>query len=146
MNARKVVLFLVLTILGVVASSRLASLNSERSKDRDARRLSDIAQIQSALASYYKDHKMYPPSADGSKVNDIQASLVPSYLPSVPQDPFLRNGNPAYGYRYCAANTTGQDYSLLVYFENAPLSYHDKGCSLTTGADDCSFVSFPRCD
>jgi type II secretory pathway pseudopilin PulG len=148
MDAKNIALFVVLTILGTIASSHLALLNSERSKERDARRLSDIAQIQSALKSYYKEHKMYPAHTDvvTSLVNDIQSSLVPTYVPSIPQDPLLRNGDPEYGYRYCADNNTGQNYSLLVYMENPHPLYVDKGCTFSTGMVDCGgFNNYPPC-
>jgi type II secretory pathway pseudopilin PulG len=146
--ARNVAFFLALTILGAVASSRLASLNAERSKERDARRLSDIARIQSALESYYKDHRLYPAhtSSATSLVNDIQASLVPSYLLSIPQDPLLRNRDVEYGYRYCSANHNGQYFTLMANLENAPPSYQDRWCIFTTGPDDCGFSKFPPCD
>jgi type II secretory pathway pseudopilin PulG len=146
--AGRVALFLAFAILGAAASLGLASLNAERSKERDARRLSDLARIQNALESYYQSHKAYPAHVNSvtSLVNDIQSLLVPSYLPSVPQDPMLRNGDPEYGYRYCADNTSRQHYTLMANLENAPASYQDRWCIFTTGPDDCLFSTFPRCD
>jgi hypothetical protein len=148
MIARNIALFLFLTILGAVASFRLASLDAERSKERDGRRLSDIAKVQSAIDSYYKDHKTYPAHSDARtfSVNDLRSSLVPAYLASIPQDPLLRNGDPGYGYRYCAENRTRQYYTLMANLENAPASSQDRWCIFTVGPDDCSFSTYPRCD
>jgi type II secretory pathway pseudopilin PulG len=148
MIARNVAVFLVLTILGAVASSRLASVNAERSKERDARRLSDIAKVQTAIEAYYKDHHAYPAHTDPttSYVNDLRPSLVPAYLASIPQDPLLRNGSSDYGYRYCADKRSRQYYTLMANLENAPASSQDRWCISTVGPDDCSFSTFPRCD
>lgn len=46
-------LLVVVAIIGVLASVVLASLNTARSKGRDARRKHDLAQIRNALIFYY---------------------------------------------------------------------------------------------
>ncbi len=46
-------LLVVISIIGVLASIVLASLNSARVKARDARRIADLDQIKTALNFYY---------------------------------------------------------------------------------------------
>src|SRR3990167_4452603 len=46
-------LLVVIAIIGILSSIVLASLNSARQKGRDARRVSDIKQLQLALELYY---------------------------------------------------------------------------------------------
>jgi prepilin-type N-terminal cleavage/methylation domain-containing protein len=46
-------LLVVVAIIGILASVVLASLNSARSKARDARRKTDLVQIRTALELYY---------------------------------------------------------------------------------------------
>jgi len=57
-------LLVVVAIIGILASVVLASLNSAREKSRDARRLSDVKQIQTALSLYYDKYGTYPPNTD----------------------------------------------------------------------------------
>ncbi len=54
------------------------ALSNSRMNARDARRVADIRQLQLALELYNNDNNKYPSS--------LQA-LVPSYLPTQPQDP-----------------------------------------------------------
>lgn len=58
-------LLVVMSIIALLASVVLASLGVVRSRARDARRLSDIRQIQTALESYYSDYGRYPSSQLG---------------------------------------------------------------------------------
>ncbi len=53
-------LLVVITIIGLLSSVVLASLNEARSRARDARRISDLNTIQTALALYYEDNGHYP--------------------------------------------------------------------------------------
>lgn len=55
-------LLVVIAIISLLSSVVLASLNSTRKKARDARRLSDMKQIQTALALYYDVNNNYPNS------------------------------------------------------------------------------------
>lgn len=53
-------LLVVIAIIGVLSAVVLVSLNSARAKSRDARRLSDVRQIMTALEIYYNDNGAYP--------------------------------------------------------------------------------------
>ena len=75
-------LLVVIAIIGILSSVVLASLNSARMKSRDARRLSDIKQIQLALELFNNQTGSYPTTAQGI------ASLVSGgMIPVAPQDP-----------------------------------------------------------
>src|SRR5262245_18472105 len=58
-------LLVVIAIIGVLASIVLASLDSTRKKGRDAKRLSDIKQLQLALELYYDNYNEFP-DGDGA--------------------------------------------------------------------------------
>lgn len=123
-------LLVVIAIIGVLASVILASLNDVRGKARDARRLSDLAELQKALALYYTDYGAYPttpastwygscPGGSASwGVFDRTTSgatgwipnLAPTYIPVLPLDPKPDNANEScYVYR-----STGTDYQILA--------------------------------
>jgi len=55
-------LLVVISIIGMLSSIVLASLNTARAKARDARRVSDLRQVQTALEFYYDKHGNYPPA------------------------------------------------------------------------------------
>lgn len=52
-------LLVVISIIGVLASVVLSSLESARAGARDAQRISDLRQIQTALEMYRNDHGFF---------------------------------------------------------------------------------------
>ena len=56
-------LLIVIAIIGLLATISIVSLNGARLKGRDAARLGNIKQIQTALEMYYNDQGSYPVSA-----------------------------------------------------------------------------------
>jgi len=57
-------LLVVIAIIGLLSTLAVVALNDARIKSRDAKRLSDIKQIQSALELYYSDNNTYPVTAN----------------------------------------------------------------------------------
>lgn len=57
-------LLVVIAIIGLLSTVVLVSLNGVRARARDARRLSDMKTIQTALEAYYNDKGYYPPNND----------------------------------------------------------------------------------
>ena len=55
-------LMVVVAIMGLLAALAVISLNNARQRARDARRISDIKQVQTALELYYLDNHEYPDS------------------------------------------------------------------------------------
>lgn len=72
-------LLVVIAIIGILSSVVLASLNGARKKGRDARRISDLKQIQLALEMYY--------DSNSSEYPDALTSLAPTYISVVATDP-----------------------------------------------------------
>ncbi len=96
-------LLVVISIIGLLSSVVLTSVNSARMKARDARRLADIKQIQNAMQIYYEDNGAYPPVTYGpqgslagwevSYKSNFLDPLLP-YLSPVPVDPVNRGNEP----------------------------------------------------
>lgn len=57
-------LLVVIVIIGLLATMALIALNSARAKGRDAKRVADIKQMQTALELYYNDQHNYPSGTD----------------------------------------------------------------------------------
>jgi len=53
-------LLVVIAIIGLLSTLAVVALNNARQKSRDARRVSDIKQIQTALELYFNDENAYP--------------------------------------------------------------------------------------
>ena len=74
-------LLVVIAIIGLLSTLSIVALNSARARSRDARRISDIQQIQSALEMYYNDANAYPTSLGTSIVG---SSTYMAVVPTAP--------------------------------------------------------------
>ena len=99
-------LLVVISIIGLLSSVVLASLNSARAKARDARRMSDFKQYELALEFYYDKYGGYPSDNFGgweqpckTTTNDIGKIVTEKFLPSLPCDP-INTGSNLTGYGY----------------------------------------------
>jgi len=128
-------LLVVIAIIGVLASIVLASLNTARRKSRDARRITDIKQIQLALELYYDAQSptpQYPDASDNVPGNctstvayGLQDLSANGFIPVVPRDP--QGGC----YRYASPAAPVTTYHLGATLEestNAALT-SDRDCT-----------------
>src|SRR5574343_156847 len=53
-------LLVVIAIIGILASVVMVSLNSARTKARDAQRLEDAHTLRTLILAYYNEHGSYP--------------------------------------------------------------------------------------
>ncbi|MBI2004932.1 prepilin-type N-terminal cleavage/methylation domain-containing protein [Patescibacteria group bacterium] len=86
-------LLVVIAIIGILAGIIIPNLATARQSARDARRISDIKNIQLTLALYYNDNLHYP-----NNLSELQTS---GYTSSLPADP---NGG---SYFYTAYRSDG---------------------------------------
>jgi len=119
-------LLVVIAIIGILSSVVLASLNSAREKSRDAKRISDVKQLQLALELSYDTNNAYPAAIDAA------ALVTPGYISAVPLDP---STDAAYTYEQL---TSGSDYVMGATLENADHSVFDSDIDGTVGTTDCN--------
>jgi general secretion pathway protein G len=124
-------LLVVIAIIGLLSSVVLASLNSARKKGRDARRLSDLKQLQTALELSNDANNGYPAALS------VATIVTPGYMSTLPADPL----GGAYG--YVQVSTT--NYVIGAILENggqvgALLNDYDGAQAITIGASssNCS--------
>jgi len=72
-----------IAVVGILASVVLLSLNSARSKSRDAARVAQVRQQGAALELYYNDNQSYPKSL---------TQLTPRYITTLPVAPRPSDG------------------------------------------------------
>lgn len=117
-------LLVVIVIIGILATLATVALSSARLKARDARRISDVKQIQTALELYYNDTQKYPdykaaPAANGSltfgeALKSSDGTTI--YMAKVPTDPSGASNEDA------CVNTTRQAYAYTTMAQAAPYS------------------------
>lgn len=123
-------LLVVVSIIGVLASVVLVSLDAARDNARDAKRIQEMQSIVDALELYRLDNGVYPPHgpSDGSGctsalcIENIADELEGGgYISVLPQDPEYANTTD--DYRYCRIGTSpGSDnatyYMMLIHSDN----------------------------
>lgn len=119
-------LLVVIAIIGILSSVVLASLNSAREKSRDARRISDLKQLQLGLELYFDSNSSYPTSTG------IGAIVSSGFIASTPTDPVT---GASYGY---SGSTT--DYVLYATLEDSAHQALDGDIDGTAspGSTDCA--------
>ena len=106
-------LLVVIAIIGLLSTLSILSLNSARARARDAKRVADVKQIQTALEMYYNDAGDYPASlTTGSPILYGTAT----YLQAVPAPPTPIDG--------AACPTVQPDYT----YDKGTYSYTLKYC------------------
>lgn len=115
-------LLVVIAIIGILASVVLASLSQARNKAKDAKRISDMKQIQTALELYYNDNGRYPPPVSGNgsweESNEDNGAFLTDlvtrgYLPDEIVDP-VNDANFRYAYyRYSPSNGCTAPFYVL---------------------------------
>jgi prepilin-type N-terminal cleavage/methylation domain-containing protein len=139
-------LLVVISIIGLLSSIVLTTLNDARAKARDAQRISDLGQIRLALQLYYEENGYYPrtqyndncgqwgecTSAQGiwnDPQNPLYILVTDGYMPKLPVDPkntpagtLMYNDSLGYAYYYSTgdlgeASPTPNDYDLLARME-----------------------------
>ena len=120
-------LLVVIAIIALLSTLSVVALNSARAKARDARRLSDIKQIRTALELYYDaNNQQYPSGNDLELGTDDAACLnqngwVPTstcasttiFMQNVPSDPIPET----YSYTYDVGDSN-DTYTIAYTLEN----------------------------
>jgi prepilin-type N-terminal cleavage/methylation domain-containing protein len=102
-------LLVVIAIIGILSSVVLASLNSARQKSRDAKRISDIKQLQLALELSFDANNNYPTAVS------VATLVTPGYISAIPVDPTT---SAAYSYAALGSGSTCSSYHLGATLEN----------------------------
>ncbi len=119
-------LLVVLAIIGLLSTLAVVSLNNARQKSRDAKRVSDIKQTQTALELYFSDKGSYPKGTTAVVLGGTGAKTLSSdnawsdssggteYMGKVPANP--TPGGADYSY---TSDANGSTYALTFTLEGA---------------------------
>ncbi len=115
-------LLVVIAIIGIIASMVLIGLNSTRRLGRDARRIADVRQIQTALELFFNTCGTYPggvpagtnlpPECTSVTHPAMMAGVGPWNITTIPKDPLHQ-----WDYGYCSTGG-GSNYTLGSQLED----------------------------
>lgn len=111
-------LLVVIAIIGLLSTMSVLALNQARARARDAKRISDVKQIQTALELYYNEEGQYPVATLVDPGDAITSTAGNVYLASVPTPPSPVDGGscpsvqPKYTYAKQTTSGTGGSYTI----------------------------------
>ena len=119
-------LLVVVAIIGLLVGIIVPNLSDARASGRDARRVSDIKNIQLSLALYYNDNLHYPCSLGGTgTIGSCSPDFYPTYMATVPKDPKTNSD-----YIYSSQQTTSATDNLNC--NNKSVVYYHLGAIMET--------------
>ena len=121
-------ILIVVAIIAILASVVLVGLGPTQQAGRDARRLSDLREVQNGLELFYQDCGFYPGGTatvgtcakvtaaptDWTTMGTIISGIVPN-IGTIPNDP---STNRTYSYGYWNVAPIGSGYLLGAILEN----------------------------
>lgn len=132
-------LLVVIAIIGILSGIIMASLNGARANSRDGKRISDIAQLQLSLESYYDACKQFPPTLALTQGTGCPSGVtLGTFIPSIPTAP-----SPGSAYVYetqnadgtsCSSSSVCKSYCLGATLENGNNSSILTQCTLSSGS------------
>ena len=121
-------LLVVIAIIGLLSTLSIIALNSARAKARDAKRISDVKQMQVALEMFYNDTGDYPVAASMTIGAPIFSNASAPFLRAIPTPPTPVDGT-------ACISAVGTSYSPTSYL------YQRTGLS-STGTVPSYSISF----
>ncbi|MFH0923403.1 MAG: prepilin-type N-terminal cleavage/methylation domain-containing protein [Candidatus Falkowbacteria bacterium] len=125
-------LLVVIAIIGLLSTLAVVALNNARQKARDARRVSDVKQIQTALELYYNDEGGYPATVATAITGPTSGVTYMALVPGNPQPgdttlagcggdvyTYAQTGTPlgsSYALQYCLGATTGGISGNILHY------------------------------
>ncbi len=136
-------LLVVIAIIGILSSVVLVSLSTARAKSRDAKRISDLGQVEIALELYFDTYARYPTSsaaglqtfnAGTANTAHLGGLVAAGYIPKLPTDP-----TSAQNYVYCPmidnTATTCNGTTGAAYYVMGALLERTDNVALATDSD-----------
>jgi prepilin-type N-terminal cleavage/methylation domain-containing protein len=118
-------LLVVIAIIGILATISVLALSNARAKSRDAKRVGDMKQIQTALELFFNDQNRYPTINEWNtgQIFSTTTDATSTYLQVIPSAPTPADGScndsqnvvdyisnsdgSSYSISFCLGNTTG---------------------------------------
>ena len=108
-------LLIVVSIIGLLASTVLVGLGGFRTRGRDARRISDLRETQQALELYYQKNNKYPVINGSDSWASLKTTLINAGIgvTTISNDPLYPDRTYKYG-----VSSDQQEYVLAATLED----------------------------
>ena len=155
-------LLVVIAIIGILATLSVVALNNARAKSRDAKRVADVKQIQTALELYFNDKGRYPTSTEfaiGSlfSTSSVGTSTYMAVIPTAPTPSdgtcaasdnnysYLSSDGSSYTLTFCVGGQTGSLKNGINTASPSGIAYGGAG-SYVSGGCSCTSANMPCCN
>ncbi len=149
-------LLVVIAIIGILATISVIAFQNARAKARDAKRIGDVKQVQTALELFFNDNNRYPSSDEWNtgKIFSTTTAGTSTYMQIIPAAPTPADGTcndnqnaisyiptangASYSVSLCLGNTTGSLTSGPKCL--TPSGIVDVDCSVPAIGETAPFV------
>ncbi len=126
-------LLVVIAIIGLLATISVLALQNARAKSRDAKRVADMKQVQTALEMFFNDNNRYPTAEEwnAGRLYSTTTGVTSTYIQIIPNAPTPADGS-------CTGNQNSFEY--IPGSDNSSYSI-----SFCLGGVIGSLASGPKC-
>ena len=134
-------LLVVIAIIGLLSTLAVVALNNARQKSRDAKRVADVKQIQTALELYFNDCSQYPDGSANGGLAAADANGCPgtitfgTFMSQIPTAPTPPTGN---AYTYNDNSGDLGSYNLDFVLEGITGGLTGTNCTATPAGIICT--------
>lgn len=125
-------LLVVIAIIGLLSTLAVVALNSARAKSRDAKRIADVKQMQTALELYFNDAGSYPVDATAITLGGTDTKVLCYGTATDGADGFVPTGLPGAG---------GCDTGATTYMGLVPAAPTPPDGTTCTDTNDYTYTS-----
>jgi prepilin-type N-terminal cleavage/methylation domain-containing protein len=105
-------LLVVIAIIGLLSTLSVLALNSARARSRDAKRITDVKQVQTALEMYYSEAGQYPATLGTSIATGTSVYMMKVPTAPLPVDGTCLAAQNTYTYAYVGNTGASGSYTL----------------------------------
>ncbi len=135
-------LLVVIAIIAILATIAVFSLQNARAKGRDARRVADVKQMQTALELFFNDQNRYPTRQElsGGSLAGVYTEGTTTYMAKIPTPPTPADGNCTNSSAYTYSQTDGGASYTISYCTGGVVGGMASGvkCASPAGINDGS--------
>ncbi len=157
-------LLVVIAIIGILATISVLALNNARAKSRDAKRIADVKQMQTALELYFNDMNRYPLTSEFTgSISSTSTYGTTTYMANIPTAPTPSDGScsnsdnsfaytsadgSSYTLSFCVGGNTGSVEAGINTASPSGIVYGGEGSATCSGGATCSCTdaNLPCCD
>lgn len=140
-------LLVVIAIIGVLATVSVVVLQNARAKSRDAKRVADMKQVQTALELFFNDNNRYPTAEEWNtgKIYSTTTGSTSTYMQVIPSAPTPADGDcsDSNNYYYYSATADGSSYTLSFCVGGQTGTFQGgTKCMTSSGFSDSDCIDF----